>query len=169
MTLTPQPLYREFSSVLQAIQNCRNTGNNSWLEKHEDTLHKLVQFLPHGSGIDSGPDFNWDKSNPENPEKLVFDFSFHHMNDSGMYDGWTDHTLIVKPSLLFGIDLRITGRDRNQIKEYLYETFQHTLESLVWQTPDCSWHSEIYGETPPTTENLKNYTEEELAGYRRSK
>ena len=48
-----------------------------------------------------------------------------------MYDGWTNHTLTVRASLQFGIDLTISGRNRNQIKEYLYETFQCALTDLI--------------------------------------
>jgi hypothetical protein len=52
------------------------------------------------------------------------------MNDGGFYDGWTEHTVVVTPSFR-GINLRISGRDRNQIKEYLYETYDYALTRLV--------------------------------------
>lgn len=139
--LTPTPLYRELSSVLSAIDNCRKSGNNSWLDRHESTIKTLVDFLPSGSGIDNGVTLDRDASTPE---KLVFTFGFHHMNDTGMYDGWTQHTLTVKPSLQFGIDIRISGRDRNQIKDYLYEIFQNALTDTVWQSADCVWHYSAY-------------------------
>lgn len=48
-----------------------------------------------------------------------------------MYDGWTDHTVIVTPSLRSGFDIRITGRDRNQTKEYLYEVFDSALREVI--------------------------------------
>jgi len=53
------------------------------------------------------------------------------MNESGAYDGWTEHKLIVSPSLLFDLDLRITGRDRNGIKEYLHDVFSAALQTEI--------------------------------------
>jgi len=48
------------------------------------------------------------------------------MNENGYYDGWTSHTVTVTPGWN-GPELRITGRDRNQIKDYLYDTFHYAL------------------------------------------
>lgn len=141
MTRTPKKLYREIASILNAIDNCRKSGNTTWLEKHEDSLKTLCDFLPSGSGIDCGTILNRDKSTSE---KLVFDFSYHHMNEYGMYDGWTEHTLTIRPSLQFGIDIRISGRDRNQIKEYLYETYSYALQSEVWQSEHGNWFNSMY-------------------------
>lgn len=123
MTATKRPLYREIASTLQAMSNCRRSGNQEWLERHEARLAELVDLLPSGSGIDCGTKIDADSCKPG---KLVFTFSFHHMNESGMYDGWTDHVLTVTPSF-DGIDLRISGRDRDGIKEYLYETYYQAL------------------------------------------
>lgn len=144
--LKPTPLYREFVSVLNAIDNCRKSGNSEWLERHETTLEQLSKFLPSGSGIDCGTTLDRDSSNSE---KLVFTFSYHHMDENGMYCGWTEHKLTIRASLQFGIDLRISGRDRNGIKEYLHETYQYALTSKVWQDDSCQWHSEQF-ETAPT-------------------
>ena len=135
MTRTPTPLYRVFSSTLSAIENCHKT----WLDRHEDTLKTLSTFLPYGSGIDNRVELDRDDSTPE---KLVFRLSFHHVNENGFYDGWTDHKLIVKPSLQFGIDIRITGKDRNQIKDYLYETFASYLTANVWINDEDEWQSD---------------------------
>ncbi len=45
------------------------------------------------------------------------------MDENGYYCGWTEHNLIVTPSFKFGYDMRIPGKDKNQIKEYLYQIF----------------------------------------------
>ena len=84
--------------------------------------------MPSGSGIDSGTKLDFDRSKPN---RLVFTAPYHHMNDDGMYDGWTDHDIIVTPDLGFGFDLRITGRDRNQIKDYLGDTFAEALRQDI--------------------------------------
>jgi hypothetical protein len=50
------------------------------------------------------------------------------MDDGGGYDGWTEHTITVTPSFR-GFDLTISGRDRNDIKDYLHQTFDHVLSA----------------------------------------
>lgn len=99
----------------------------------------IDNFLPRGSGIDKYPKLILDKSN-EN--KLMFKFSYHHMNDVGFYDGWTDHILTVKPSLAFGFELKITGQNKNEIKDYLYEIFEGYLNSeVVWDQNEGNYLS----------------------------
>ena len=118
-------LYRHFAGSLQAYQNCIKTGNKIWEDKHKEKLNELVKNeMPHGSGIDSGMALDLENSNPN---KLIFTFEFHHMNENGMYDGWTDHKLIVTPDLYNKFNLKITGRDKNYTKEYLYEIFHYAL------------------------------------------
>jgi hypothetical protein len=119
-------LYAELSSCVIARLNCIESGNTIWESNHTERAESLVrEHMPSGSGIDSGMLLDLDKSTGE---RLVFNFSFHHMNDTGMYDGWTEHSLIVTPSLTRGFDMRITGRDRRSIKEYLYDVFGHCLD-----------------------------------------
>lgn len=122
-------LVREIASLLQAYQTCVERGNGEWRTKHEANITYLVKnFMPSGSGIDCGTKLDWETSNPN---KLVFDMSYHHMNDAGYYDGWTEHKVIVTPSLQFGFDLKITGRNRNDVKEYLTETYHLALEEEI--------------------------------------
>ena len=118
-------LYQQLARLRGAIENCRKANNLEWLGKHTDKLGELVrEFMPHGSGFDNGVKFDEDKSTSE---RLIFHTSFHHMNEVGMYDGWTDHSVIVPPSLQFGFELRVTGRDRNDIKEYIAQAFELAL------------------------------------------
>ena len=116
-------LYSELSSAIQAYKNCEASKNEEWRHKHMETIDMLCQLLPSGSGIDSGTKLNLDASHYE---KLVFDADYHHMDENGYYDGWTQHTVIVTPSFK-GINIRITGQNRNDIKDYLYETFDYAL------------------------------------------
>jgi hypothetical protein len=121
-------LYRKIASCLNAMENC---GTNElgrfwiWHDRHETEAVQLVyNHMPSGSGIDCGTHIDLDRSTGE---KLVFTCGFHHINQDGMYDGWTEHTVTVRPSLQFGIDIEISGRNRNDIKEYLHEVFYDAL------------------------------------------
>jgi hypothetical protein len=119
---------RYLASRFQAWLNCQKSGNDEWLYQHKANIEDFMRnHAPSGSGVDSGTTFDFDASKPG---KLVFNFSYHHMNDGGYYDGWTDHQLIVKPSFT-GLDLRITGKDRNQTKEYLHDVYSTWLSSRV--------------------------------------
>jgi len=122
-------LYKHFSGTLQAYQNCIKTGNKIWEENHEDKLNELVNnHMPHGSGIDCGMYLDLINSNPN---KLIFTFEFHHMDENGMYSEWTDHKLIVIPDLYNDFYTNITGRNKNYIKDYLYEIFEYALRQEV--------------------------------------
>jgi hypothetical protein len=114
-------VYQKMASKLQAIQNCEAKHDSEWRGRHEaDLLDMVKEHMPRGSGCDSGTHLLMQESTPE---KLVFQCDFHHMNDGGYYDGWTEHKVIITPSLGFDFNVRVTGRDRNQIKDYLAELF----------------------------------------------
>ena len=84
---------------------------------------------PRGSGFDAGTTLDIDASNAT---KLVFITSFHHMDEHGGYDGWTEHKVVVTPAF-YDFDTRVTGRDRNRIKEYIGEVFHTWLGNVTDQ------------------------------------
>ena len=128
--MTTRPLYRELAALVEARQNCVKSGNTEWQDRHEARMLKLVnRLMPSGSGFDVGTSFDVGASHPD---KLVFMTEYHHMYDNGMYDGWTRHEVIVTPSLAHNYNLRITGRDRNGIKDYIAEVFGYALEQEVY-------------------------------------
>ncbi len=128
MTRT-RKLYQRIATCVQAMENCRASGNSEWLDRHQETAEKMVKlFMPSGSGFDNGTRLDFDMSGPN---KLVFQTGFHHMNDAGMYDGWTDHSVVVTPDLANGFVLKIFGRDRQGIKEYIAEMFHSALGTDV--------------------------------------
>lgn len=130
-------LYQHIAACLQAMRNCEQSGNTEWLQRHRDTIESLVSnHMPSGSGIDNGTQFDFDASSPN---KLVFITAFHHMNDAGMYSGWTDHTVVVTPDLASGYNIRITGRDRNAIKDYLADTFSTCFDLVIDSHKDAAW------------------------------
>lgn len=131
--MTTKPLYQHIAIRVQARANCIASGNTEWQRKHESAIAALVkQFMPSGAGIDTGTHF-WfeDRGVKQSPDKLTFDLSFHHMAESGMYAGWNDYVVVVRPSLAFGIELTIKGVNRNDIKDYLAEVYQHALTQPV--------------------------------------
>ena len=112
-------LYQKIASLLRSIESCRNTGNATWEANHTATLEDLMEEMPSGSGVDSGTKL----LDSSTPDCLIFQADFHHMDENGFYDGWTEHQIIVTPSLAYGFNVRITGRNRNDIKDYLADLF----------------------------------------------
>ena len=123
--MNPKQVYQELASRFVAMQNCEKHANLEWEQKHRNAIQDICKnILPSGSGIDTGTKFDFDESSED---KLSFRASYHHMNEGGMYDGWTEHKIILTPSLLHGFRLHITGRNRNDIKDYLHETYEYSL------------------------------------------
>jgi hypothetical protein len=121
-------LYQEIAVIIAARINCIKSNNHEWITKHEDRLKELIDLLPHGSGLDGENIINLDKSTSEN---IVIETSFHHMDENGMYDGWTEHNIIITPSLQHGFILKISGENKNDIKTYLYNIFAMALNEDI--------------------------------------
>lgn len=113
---------------LAAIRNCEKSANYEWRDRHAAALVAIVREGPSGSGWDSGTQFDSDRSEPN---KLVFFGSYHHMDEMGGYDGWTDHAITVRPDFVHGLDIRISGPNRNDIKDDLHQLFYCWLTQPV--------------------------------------
>lgn len=128
-------IYQEIATLVDAYKRCLETGNQ-YADTHIERLLKIErEYLPHGSGIDSGCGIDMQKSSGE---KVVITFGYHFMDDNGMYAGWDEYRLTVKPSLVFGINMRIVcidrsseDRYRNYTKEYFYQLFDYALNQEV--------------------------------------
>ncbi len=128
------PLYVELARLVQARLNCIAKGNQEWFGKHEERIVELVkEQMPSGSGFDCGTTLIFERSTGD---RLVFNTAFHHMNEHGSYDSWTDHCVTVKASLQFGFELTVGGQNRNDIKDYIGEQFQHALGCQDWKLSD---------------------------------
>lgn len=87
----------------------------------------LPKHAPSGSGFDNGIEL----CETSTPERLVFLTAFHHMNEHGFYVGWTNHTVVVTPCFT-GFNIRVTGRNKNCVKDLIADTFHHWL-SLAYK------------------------------------
>ena len=108
-------------------------GKNCILEVQEQMEEKIASIMekaPHGSGFDCGTEFIVEKSGRN---RLVFVTEFHHMNDTGYYDGWTAHTVTIEPDLMTGINIRVSGKNKNDTKDYIGEVFG------CWLAREVDW------------------------------
>lgn len=127
-------LFAMFALFADAKARCDQTNNAEWSKRHEESAHKLArEFMPSGSGFDDGTKFEISKSGAS---EIVFRTSYHHMNEHGMYDGWTDHVVRVRASLIGHYDIFVGGRNRNDIKELISQSFQHALNQTIVESED---------------------------------
>lgn len=126
----------------QAFDNCAHSDNQEWREIWRGKITEIMDNAPAGSGIDHGTKLcfdgcctssstrlsstAWGTSLGKHSDRLFFHVDFHHLNEDGYYVGWTEHTVVVSPDWE-GITIHISGRDRNQIKEYLHEVYSYWL------------------------------------------
>lgn len=98
----------------------------------ESRIEALDKLLPSGSGLDLGPRLDQDASTVD---RLVFSHcDYHHMEEHGAYAGWSEHTVTVKPGFL-GLHVKVSGLDRNAIKEVIAELFDYALSENVNGSP----------------------------------
>lgn len=118
------PLYQVLAQKLAWVPPM----DSQFVAQREREIARLKSYLPSGAGWDEGTSIDFD---PEVPDRIHLSGSFHHMTKGGVYDGWTTHTITVTPSLAYGFELRISGRNRNDIKDYLHDLFDYALRQDV--------------------------------------
>lgn len=102
--------------------------------KAREHIGALSTFLPHGSGFDAGTTIDIEGATQS---RIVFGADFHHMDEYGSYDGWTRHRVVVA-ALFEGFDIRITGVNKNDIKDYIGDVFAHALNANI----NANWNDE---------------------------
>lgn len=115
------------ASHIVARLNSIKSNNADWIEIHSDRIEQIVkEFLPSGSGFDDGCKIDLAVSDAD---KIVIQTAFHHMKD-GFYDGWTHHNVTIRPGFE-AVKMSISGQDRNQIKDYIYQSFGFALDEMI--------------------------------------
>ena len=115
---------RSLAAALVAAHAWRKTVTPQYADECDKRIAALESSLPSGSGINSGTTVEY-----AGPNKIVLSCGFHHIDEHGFYDGWTYHKIIVKPTFNGHLHVRVTGRDRNLIKEHLADIYREALES----------------------------------------
>lgn len=120
------------------LRNCKESlDNGRWTRKHYDDVTNAAKdaisqvcgaVLPSGSGFDNGTRFETELSTGS---KLVFNTGYHHMTETGFYDGWTEHGITVRPCFVYGFDMRISGRNRNDVKDTIENVMCEALRTRI--------------------------------------
>lgn len=110
--------------VYQAIAHAIANRKEMWAHDLLDIIEK--EYLPQGCGVECKI-----LKDECREDRIVMWVVYHHMNENGFNVGWTYHKVFVTPSLRFGFDLKITGRNKDNVKEYLGDWLAHNLEREV--------------------------------------
>lgn len=133
MSARNQTVIQAIASTHASRTNCANSGNTEWEERWDTYLSELLELLPSGSGFDNGTTLK-----NVFPRAIEFATAFHHMNDGGFYDGWTEHLVVVTADF-DGFTVTVTGRNKRDIKEYIADVFHAALSADApapsWRTP----------------------------------
>lgn len=137
-----KPLYLQLAMLLQRQRNLsRVVGTGVYSENQlkmktdiEDEIDRICkEYLPSGSGFDGGTQLDVGRSDSSVytfPGRLSFKTQFHHMDEHGGYDGWSSHTIDITPDWE-GFRMTVTGRDRNQIKDYIADVFHAVMNEEI--------------------------------------
>lgn len=140
--MTDTKIYQQIAKDFCALLRCEKiitTSNDTidienkqkWVDTYTDGIDKIVkEEMPHGSGIDNGIHFDYENSKPN---KLVFNSSFHCMDENGYYDGWIDFRIVITPCLELEYHVKIVGNfggKYNHIKNYLHDIFDHAFNQI---------------------------------------
>lgn len=132
------PLYRAMAHRLAQIANLQEAArplDDPFLVEAKQALKDLIDELPHGSGIDCDWHVTGERPGGEHGcKKLILRNSYHHMDECGGYDGWTDFKVTVTGDLLSDIDVLVQGRfpaKYADTRDYLCEILTHALKEEV--------------------------------------
>jgi hypothetical protein len=136
--LEQRTVAEQLSSAIVARKNCESRDDvGGWMAKWSEVISNVEKnHLPHGAGFDNGTTIMLDHSDEC---MMAFETSFHHMDDNGMYDGWTEHKVFVR-SAFNGFEIEITGDDRNDILDYIAEVFECALSTKLTRAEHCALH-----------------------------
>lgn len=136
-----QALYRSLAVLLQRQHNLHQFGALANPAQHQayaavgEELDRLIsEHLPSGSGFDAGTRLRQLEAHFLDT-RLVFHTSFHHMDEQGGYDGWTEH-VVTATAGFNGLTISVSGKNRNDIKAYIGDTFYQALNAEVEAWPD---------------------------------
>ena len=83
----------------------------------------LQKLLPIGNGIEKECVISLKSTK----KRIVIDTAYWHPNDNYETGLWTDHQVVITPSFEGEINIRVTGKNVDNIKEYINEVFRKAL------------------------------------------
>jgi hypothetical protein len=140
-------VYVKLARLLVAIDNCKRSlaaqfvnprplrwaeDADHWtrtIETHKASIAAIVrEHCPNSSNVDQLTALDMERSRPD---YLRFVYPVHMMDPNGYWAGWRDYVVSVRPSLAFGINLSVQGRDYNGNKEAIRQAWDSAMEATI--------------------------------------
>lgn len=121
---------------MKLYQKIARVASQKNTPKKGKELNVLQTLLPIGNGIERGCVILLKSTE----KRIVIDTAYWHPETSR----WTEHQVVITPSFEGEINIRITGKNENNVKDYLYDIFHEALmkEYVVfmkgWDVKDSS-------------------------------
>lgn len=129
--MSDKTLAQTLAAAIQAWKNTQTSDrlNPVWESVWDDVIDSVTQELPQGSGFDSYPVVDRERSTGD---KLVINGSYHSMDEHGGYNGWCDYTVFVRPAF-DGIIVTVTGGGKyhEDIGDRFYDAFSQTYNLSI--------------------------------------
>lgn len=125
---------------MKLYQKIARVASQKNTPKKGKELALLQELLPIGNGIEKECVILLKSTE----KRIVIDTAYWHPNDSYETSRWTDHQIVITPSFEGEINIRITGKNENNVKDYLHHIFHEALmkEYVVfmkgWDVKDSS-------------------------------
>ena len=100
----------------------RVASQKNWAKRTKE-LSLLQKLLPNGKGIREREGLAVILLE-STKKRIVIDTTYWHTNNS---DERTSHQVIITPSFEGEINIRITGKNKDNVKEYLHDIFREAL------------------------------------------
>lgn len=126
-------LYQKIAKVL---------SQKNWAKKTKE-LSLLQELLPNGYGIREHEGLAVILLE-STKKRIVIETTYWHPNDSYETSRGTVHQVVITPSFEDEINIRVTGQNENNVKEYLEDIFREALMKEYevfkkgWEVKDSS-------------------------------
>ena len=110
--------------AFQAKEVCKDS---EILDRWETLIENILSTLPSG-GVFAGTEVEEVSS-----KKVVLVTAVHHISEYGYREGVTSHRITFTPTLV-GTDIKVSGRNFNDVKSYIAEVFHN------WATSTCCYN-----------------------------
>jgi hypothetical protein len=119
------PLYEQIANALAALDNCRKRDTKTdWEDIWEDRIAAMARELPSGCGFDTQPKIDIDAIRSE---RIEIYGSYHRMDEHGGYRGWIDYRVILTPSFIGGLNIKVVGGNAD-FKDYCADVFLEAVK-----------------------------------------
>lgn len=116
-------MYQALAQFLAGMRS-QSSSLNHVLKCKMRLAHVVDNYLPSCNMRNINKTFLHYSSSPK---RLIFHTSYQHDDRT-----WTDHKVVVTPSLMYDApDIKITGKNKNQINDYLHEVFAQGLRTIL--------------------------------------